>query len=71
MSEGFSEDVQWHALSLLQLAAQHSLLAELEFEALEGVGLVQQVLRSPQAAVGRRIAEVSKRMAIYFRVIHL
>ena len=58
MSEGFSEEVQWHALSLLLLATQHSLLAQLEFEQLEGIGLVQQVLRSPQAAVGKKIAEV-------------
>ena len=61
VSEGFSEEVQWHALSLLRLAAQHSLQAQLEFEALEGIGLVQQVMRTPQAAVGRRIADVSWR----------
>jgi len=58
VSEDFSEEVQWHALSLLLLATQHSLLAQLEFEQLEGIGLVQQVLRSPQAAVGKKIAEV-------------
>ena len=56
--EGFSEEVQWHALSLLRLATQHSLLAQLEFKALDGIGLVQQVLRSPRAAVSNRIAEV-------------
>ena len=58
VSEGFSEDVQWHAVSLLRLTTQHSLLAQLEFKALEGIGLVQQVLRSPEAAVGKKIAEV-------------
>ena len=58
--EGFSEETQCYALSLLLLATQHSLLAELEFEQQEGVGLIQQVLRSPQAAVGRRIAEVRR-----------
>ena len=66
MSEGFSEEVQWHALSLLRLATQHSLQAQLEFEALEGIGLVQQVLRTPQAAVGRRIADVSRRTRSVF-----
>ena len=58
VSEGFSEDTQWHSLSLLQLATSHSLLAQLEFCQLKGIGLVQQVLRSPQAAVGNKIAEV-------------
>ena len=56
--EGFSEEVQWHALSLLRLATHHSLLAQLELQALGGIGLVQQVLRSPRAAVSKRIAEV-------------
>ena len=58
VSEGYSEDIQWHALSILRLATQHSLLARLEFQALEGIGLIQQVLRSPKAAVGKEIAKV-------------
>ena len=58
VSEGFSEEVQWHALSLLRLATQHSLLSQLEFQAMEGIGLVQQVLRSPKASVGKKIAQV-------------
>ena len=59
MSEGCSEDVQCHALSLLSLATKHSVMAASEFNQLGGVKLIQQVLRTPEAAVGKKIADVS------------
>ena len=58
VSEGCSEQVQFHAISVLCLATQRSLLASLEFEQLGGMRLIQQVLRTPQAARGKKIAEV-------------
>lgn len=58
VGEGCSEQVQYQTISVLHLATQRSLLACVEFEQLGGVRLLQQVLRTPLAARGERIAEV-------------
>ena len=52
--------MQQKALSLLQMATQHSLLAAIEFDQLGGMYLLQQVLRTPKAAVGKRVLDVSE-----------
>ena len=52
VSEKCSEEIQCCCLSLLHLATEHSITAYLEFQQHGGMALIQQVLRTPQAAVG-------------------
>ena len=59
VSEGCSEDVQCHVLSLLREVTFHSIMATMEFEQIGGMKLIQQVLQKPQAAVGEKILDVS------------
>ena len=59
VSEGCSEDVQCHVLSLLHEVTSHSIMATMEFEQIGGMQLIQQVLQKPQAAVGEKILDVS------------
>ena len=58
VGEGCSEDVQMSVLSLLHLATEHSVMAAIEFEQQGGMVLIQQVMRTPQAAVGDKIMNV-------------
>lgn len=53
-----SEDCQANCLRLLMLMMTRLPYTRAEFEEIGGVELVQQVLRTPQAAVGYKIADV-------------
>lgn len=54
-----SEESQAGCLRLLLLMMKRLPHTRTEFEEIGGVELVQQVLRTPQAAVGYKIADVS------------
>ena len=58
VNEGCSEEVQCHAISLIYLATEHCIMAAIEFEQLGGMALIQQVLRTSQAAIGIKVLEV-------------
>ena len=58
VSEKCSEEIQCCCLSLLHLATEHSITAYLEFQQHGGMALIQQVLRTPQAAVGHLTLKV-------------
>lgn len=58
VGEGCPELLQQKALALIKMAARYSLLSAVEFEQMGGFGLIQQVLRTPKAAVGQGILEV-------------
>lgn len=58
VSEECSEEIQCCCLSLLHLATEHSITAYLEFQQHGGMALIQQVLRTPQAAVGELTLKV-------------
>ena len=58
MEVNCSEDCQASCLQLLILMMKRLPHTRAEFEEIGGIELVQQVLRTPQAAVGYKIAEV-------------
>ena len=58
VSEGCSADVQCCCLSLLHLATEHSMMAGLEFRKHGGMALLQQVMRTPQAAITEQTLQV-------------
>ena len=60
VSEGCSEQTQCSALSVIHLASEHSPYARHEFENMNGIKLIQQVLRSSKACVNREMVGVSQ-----------
>ena len=58
MEVNCSEECQASCLHLLTLMMRRLPHTRAEFEEIGGVELVQQVLRTPQAAVGYKIADV-------------
>lgn len=60
VSEGCSEQTQCSALSVIHLASEHSPYARHEFESMNGIKLIQQVLRSSKACVNREMVGVSQ-----------
>jgi len=55
---GCSEDCQASCLQLLLMVMKRLPHVRAEFDEIGGVELIQQVLRTPQAAVGYKIADV-------------
>lgn len=68
MEVNCSEECQASCLHLLILMMKRLPHTRAEFEEIGGVELVQQVLRTPQAALGYKIADVcSARVSMFFR----
>jgi len=55
---GCSEECQASCLQLLLMVMKRLPHVKAEFDEIGGVELIQQVLRTPQAAVGYKIADV-------------
>ena len=62
---GCSEDCQASCLQLLLMVMKRLPHVRAEFDEIGGVELIQQVLRTPQAAVGYKIADVCSLCVCY------